>query len=100
MNGGFELNHRYDGAPKVGRKEAKNNNLTFYWTGKKCPYGHVSYRRLSNGGCVICSNISARKVDNKRLGCADPVKKAAADKVIFDKEIEHLNDGSMFDFLD
>jgi hypothetical protein len=38
------------------RKEAKEQGLSRYFTGKPCKYGHVSERSTSTRICVICKN--------------------------------------------
>ena len=38
----------------ISRKEAKELNLTLYYTGKPCKYGHISERYTSNCYCVTC----------------------------------------------
>jgi hypothetical protein len=38
----------------IGRREAKEQGLTSYFTGKPCKRGHVARRQL-NGTCVLCA---------------------------------------------
>jgi hypothetical protein len=38
----------------ITAREAFNNGLTRYFTGKECMYGHLSERMISNGSCVDC----------------------------------------------
>lgn len=38
----------------ITKKEAKEQGLKRYSTGKPCKHGHVAERRLSNGHCVEC----------------------------------------------
>ncbi|QDP56542.1 MAG: hypothetical protein Tp118SUR00d2C21406351_48 [Prokaryotic dsDNA virus sp.] len=38
----------------ISRKEAKAKNLTRYYTGEPCKYGHVDERRVSNSDCMSC----------------------------------------------
>lgn len=39
----------------VSRPDAKSQNLTHYFTGKECKYGHVSLRLVSTRQCCECS---------------------------------------------
>lgn len=41
----------------ITRKQAKEKNLTRYFTGKPCIYGHISQRQTASGRCVTCNNI-------------------------------------------
>ena len=41
----------------IFRKEAKAQNLKFYFTGKECKHGHVTKRYVSTGQCVDCCKI-------------------------------------------
>ena len=45
-----------DNLPKVNRKEAIKRGLKYYWTGKLCKKGHLSFRYISSSHCVICVN--------------------------------------------
>lgn len=45
----------------VSRKEAKEQVLKYYFTGKPCRYGHVSERIAVNGVCRVCSAEYGRK---------------------------------------
>ncbi len=38
----------------ITRSEARNQNLTKYFTGKPCKYGHYSERATNNGICLEC----------------------------------------------
>ena len=40
----------------ISAREAFNRGLTRYFTGKKCGYGHIAERMISNGSCVSCLN--------------------------------------------
>lgn len=46
---------------KVTRDEAKKAGLKHYFTGKPCPSGHTSLRRVSSSGCVECDRERCRK---------------------------------------
>ena len=52
----------------TSRKEAKLKGLTDYFTGKKCKHGHISNRRVDNGGCSECKSIYTQGYykDNKK----------------------------------
>lgn len=39
---------------RILRKEAEALGLTIYRTGRKCKYGHASWRFVSNGACLTC----------------------------------------------
>src|SRR5690606_23623550 len=38
----------------ISKQDAKAKGLKFYFTGKPCPKGHYSERRVSNGACEDC----------------------------------------------
>lgn len=38
----------------IGRKEAKLNGLSKYFTGKPCKNGHLSFRNVSSCHCCQC----------------------------------------------
>lgn len=38
----------------ISRQEAKNLELTHYYTGKTCKHGHMSYRYVNDGKCSEC----------------------------------------------
>ena len=38
----------------VTRVEARATGLVRYFSGRKCPHGHVCERYVSSGGCVEC----------------------------------------------
>lgn len=39
----------------ISKKEAKEQNLKFFFTGKPCKRGHITERYLSGGHCVECA---------------------------------------------
>ena len=41
----------------ISRKNAKQNELTKYFTGKPCKYNHISERATRNGECLVCASI-------------------------------------------
>jgi hypothetical protein len=54
----------------ISRKEARAQNLKFYYTGVPCVHGHVSHRRVSNTLCLDCSkaNNLAWREENPSYG--------------------------------
>ena len=38
----------------ITRKEAKEQGLKKYFTGKPCKHGHISERRVDSRGCIAC----------------------------------------------
>lgn len=52
----------------ITRKEALEQGLPRYFTGKPCKHGHVCERIVRNWGCVECNKISHRKNDAKYKG--------------------------------
>lgn len=67
----------------ISRKEAKELGLKRYFTGNPCKHGHISERKVCDGGCVECSKISSRewKLNNK-----EKVRKAQRKWFINNKE--------------
>ena len=49
----------------ITRKEAKEQGLTHYYTGKPCPRGHISERYLQ-GKCVDCSKYEKKHGTGQR----------------------------------
>jgi hypothetical protein len=45
----------------IGRKAAKAEGLSYYFTGKPCCNGHVAPRRTHNGECRDCYLVSKKK---------------------------------------
>lgn len=41
----------------ITRKQARNQQLKFYFTGKPCKFGHIAPRRTSSSVCVDCDAI-------------------------------------------
>ena len=73
-------------APKlISRKEAKNQGLKRYFTGKECKHGHVSERWVT-GQCVECrvqyylDNAAKIKAVSKARYHADPQKVGAVNR--------------------
>jgi len=52
----------------ITRKEAKETGLIWYFTGKECPQGHITERRVINGCCAGCSKTYDKqyKANNKK----------------------------------
>jgi hypothetical protein len=44
----------------ISRKEAKEQGLTRYFTGKPCPKGHIAEKAVSNCTCVQCREEKAK----------------------------------------
>jgi hypothetical protein len=57
------------------RKEAQEKGIRYYLTGKPCKKGHLTKRKVSNGGCVICN-----KEHTDRWREANPDKKREKDR--------------------
>ena len=57
--------------PFISRKQAKEQGLAYYFTGKPCKHGHVSVRQTSKGVCEECHRLHrtserTRAVNRKR----------------------------------
>jgi len=50
----------------ISRKEAKSRGLEFYFTAKKCKYGHFSERKVVNKNCIECIKITATSSEEKQ----------------------------------
>lgn len=48
------------------RKEALENNQTYYFNGKPCKHGHVAPRRAVNGCCTVCETEKNNREDRKQ----------------------------------
>lgn len=70
----------------ITRKEAAQQGLSRYYTGKPCKKGHVSERMRSNGQCVTCLRLSR---DNWLK--SNPDKAKAYYKKHYDKNKERVN---------
>ena len=51
----------------ITRKQAQEQGLTHYFTGKPCKHGHLAQRLVSNRGCCLCGCANARKSYDARL---------------------------------
>lgn len=38
----------------ISKQQAKSKGLAYYFTGKPCKHGHISYRHVSGGACHEC----------------------------------------------
>jgi hypothetical protein len=78
----------------ITRKEAKEQGLKFYFTGKTCKHGHVSKRHVDNAGCVECMKTTQREwrrekpeyMEKYRQNNKDNIKKSM--KQYYKKNIE------------
>lgn len=51
---------------KAKRKEARQANETYYFTGKPCKRGHIATRRAINGFCTECEKEKNNSEDRKK----------------------------------
>lgn len=88
--------------PKIiSRKEAREQGLTRYFTGKPCKNGHLEEKNTHTGICYGCSRANQRKYFKtdkgkealKRASKSDALKKAQAKYRISDKGKEALRKG-------
>ena len=71
----------------ISPKEAKENNIKFYFTGNPCRNGHVANRYTSDGGCESC-----RKGSQVRYYKESPEKRKAAVARYKDKNKERVKE--------
>jgi hypothetical protein len=45
---------------RVTRAEAKVTGLTYYWTGKACVKGHLTWRKVNGWTCAVCARLGQR----------------------------------------
>lgn len=45
----------------ITRNQARIKRLTQYFSGRPCPYGHVTWRMLSTGACVECKKVRLKR---------------------------------------
>ena len=62
----------------ISRSEALKKGLKTYFTGKPCPYGHLTERRLTSSRCPICARDQKRR--NKERYYAKQKEWLAANK--------------------
>lgn len=55
----------------ISRKEAKENGLKYYFTGKPCQYGHISNRYVSSKKCVYCNKLESSAYSKKITACPE-----------------------------
>lgn len=51
----------------IDRGEAIRQNLTMYFTGNPCVYGHIDYIYVSSGSCRTCSRLSSREAGRRNM---------------------------------
>jgi hypothetical protein len=51
----------------ITREEAKKQGFYRYYNGKSCRKGHVSQKYVSNMGCIECSNVKNKSLENRKL---------------------------------
>lgn len=73
--------------PIVKRKDAIEQGLTYYFTGKPCKYGHIDKRFTS---CRKCDACNLEK--SKEWGFENKEKKASYDRVRRKKNPEYFNE--------
>ena len=49
----------------ISRREAFIKNVSRFFTGKPCKYGHLCERQTSNGACIDCLKINLKKNSEK-----------------------------------
>ena len=59
----------------ISRKEAIEQGLTRYFTGKPCPQGHVAERYTRKSGCVQCDSEGQKHRILVKKGMAEPKPK-------------------------
>ena len=52
----------------VAREESLKQGSQFYFTGKPCKRGHISFRNTSDRGCILCKNITDMNFKLKNPG--------------------------------
>jgi 5-methylcytosine-specific restriction endonuclease McrA len=50
---------------QISRKDASEQGLLYYFTGKPCKHGHFSERQVSDRSCVACKRILTNKIRPK-----------------------------------
>lgn len=69
----------------ISRKEAKEQGLTKYFTGKPCSRGHTDERRVSSKGCITCIRENVQNWNKN-----NPEKRSAHSKNYQDKNKETI----------
>ncbi|EMR19928.1 conserved hypothetical protein [Klebsiella pneumoniae] len=65
---------------RITQREAIEQGLTRFYTGKACKHGHDSERYTISGECVTCNNERARRqaqMRSERLKAARKAREAA-----------------------
>jgi hypothetical protein len=57
----LDLMADFEAPTPVTRHEALATGLRYYLTGKPCPSGHVTHRRVSSGSCTACDLERAKR---------------------------------------
>ena len=83
----------------LSRKDAIKQNLSYYFTGKPCPSGHVCLRKVHNSTCYICAQ-SARTTRQSTIRLLAIQKLGGACKHcgfsdIRALQIDHINGGGV-----
>jgi hypothetical protein len=74
----------------VSRKQAVEAGLKRYFTGKPCPYGHISERQVSNNSCNECLRIAAGKYKKRKPEVARRHCKTYYDSLSAEEKIQIL----------
>jgi Zn-finger protein len=73
----------------MSRQDAINSGASFYFTGKKCKYGHVSKRNTISGSCEKCRMIR-QKESRRRITEIQRYVAEHGDDVLTDIENKQL----------
>lgn len=74
----------------ISRKEAKALGLKRYYTGKECPNGHLSERKIYNHSCIECGNETIKKINTKDFHKRNPFYKSQQDSMYAKKYPEKI----------
>lgn len=64
----------------IDRKTAIEKELTRFFTGVKCPHGHMAERKVKGYGCVTCVSTRRKEALKNRLANDPEFKEARAEK--------------------
>ena len=73
--------------PFISRAQAKEQGLTYYFTGKPCKHGHNAYRLVKGAACSVCNKERAAK---HRKDNAEHYKKQKQD--YYQKNKQHIDE--------
>ncbi|MCP4802279.1 MAG: hypothetical protein GY891_05390 [Bacteroidetes bacterium] len=59
---------------EISRKEARNNGLRHYFTGKPCKHGHIDKRYTNNSKCCKCVSLLSSSYYNENIERMRPEK--------------------------